>query len=106
VGPGCRLAVAGGLKRTAVAVDGNYTIYGTSTGLIEMYEGDSLVYVKSVEAPVLSASPAKLNIAYETPAGAFSLVVSPVRVVTNCRSWSVARSTGFSRSSPWGWGAR
>jgi hypothetical protein len=82
VGPGCRLAVADGLKRTAVAVDGNYTIYGTSTGLIEVYEGDSLVYVKSVGAPVLSASSAGLNIAYETPAGAFSLVVSPVEVVT------------------------
>jgi hypothetical protein len=32
------------------------------------------------------------------------LVVSPVRVVTNCGSWSGARSTGFSRSSPWGRG--
>ncbi len=39
VGPGCRLAVADGLKRTAVAVDGSYTIYGTSTGLVEVYEG-------------------------------------------------------------------
>jgi hypothetical protein len=88
VGPGCRLAVADGLKRTAVAVDGNYTIYGTSTGLVEVYEGDRLVYVKSVGAPVLSASSAGLNIAYETPAGASSLVISPVRVVTNCGSWT------------------
>ncbi len=39
VGPGCRLAVADELKRTAVAVDGNYTIYSTSTGLVEVYEG-------------------------------------------------------------------
>jgi hypothetical protein len=86
VGPGCRLAVAGGLKKTAVAVDGNYTIYGTATGVVEVYEGDKLVYVKSAGAPVLSASSAGL--AYETPAGASSLIISPVRVVTNCRSWT------------------
>jgi len=47
VGPGCRLAVADGLKRTAVAVDGNYTTYGASTGLTEVYEGDRLVYVNA-----------------------------------------------------------
>ncbi len=41
VGLGCRLAVADGLKRTAVVVDGNYTIYGTSTGLVEVYEGQA-----------------------------------------------------------------
>ncbi len=33
---------------------------------------------------MLSASSAGLNTAYETPS---SLVVSPVRVVTNCGSW-------------------
>ena len=47
VGLGFRLAVVGGLRRTADAVDGNYTIYGTSTGL-EVYEGDGLVYVRCV----------------------------------------------------------
>jgi hypothetical protein len=62
VGPGCRLAVADGLKRTAVAVDGNYTIYGTSAGLVEVYEG-----VGWSTSPVLSASSAGL--AYEIPAG-------------------------------------
>ncbi len=36
---------------------------------------------------MLSASSAGLDIAYETPAGASSLVVSPVRMVTNCGSW-------------------
>jgi hypothetical protein len=45
VGPGCRLA--DGLKRAAVAVDGNYTIYGTSTGLVEVYVGGRLVYVNA-----------------------------------------------------------
>ena len=105
VGPGCRLAVADGLKRTAVAVDGNYTIYGTSTGLIEVYEGDRLVYVKSVGSLVLSVSSAGLNIAYEIPGGVSSLIISPVKVVTNCGSWTAFVERGavykLPRSSPW-----
>jgi hypothetical protein len=78
VGLGCRLAVRDGLKRMAVAVDGDYTIYGTSAGLVEVYEGAGWS-----TSPVLSASSAGL--AYEIPAGPSP---SPVRVVTDCRSWS------------------
>ncbi len=76
----CRLAVVDGLKRRAVAVDDNYTIYGTSTGLVEVYEGAGWS-----TSPVLSVSSAGL--AYETSAGV-SLVISLVRVVTNCGSWT------------------
>ena len=100
VGPGCRLALADGLKRTAVAVDGNYTVYGTSAGLIEVYEGDKQVYAKSVGAPVLSVSSAGLNIAYETPGGASSLIISPVRVVTNCGSWTAYVERGATYRLP------
>jgi hypothetical protein len=100
VGAACRLALADGAKRTAVAVDGNYTIYGTSTGLIEVYEGGRLVYVKSVGAPVLSVSSAGLNIAYETPGGASSLVLSQLRVVTNCGVWTAYVERGAAYRLP------
>ena len=88
VGPGCRLALADGVKRTAVAVDGEYVIYGTSTGLVEVYRGDELVYSRDVGAPVFSVASAGLNIAYETSRGVFSLIVTPVRVVSNCGEWT------------------
>ncbi len=78
VGLGCRLA--DGLKRTAVAVDGNYTIYGTSTGLIEVYEGAGGPTSRAWGRRCFRRLPPGLT--YETPAGASSLVVSPARVVT------------------------
>jgi hypothetical protein len=64
VGLGYRLAVADGLKRTAVVVDGNYTIYGTSTGLVEVYEETGW----SASTAVLSVSSAGLNSSYFTSA--------------------------------------
>ncbi len=51
---------------------------------------------------MLSASFAGLNIAYETPAGASSLVGWLRTVGRGRSSWSRSRSTGFPRSSPGG----
>ncbi|CCC81771.1 hypothetical protein [Thermoproteus tenax] len=100
VGPGCRLAYADGRKETAVAVDGPYVIYGTSTGYIEVYYGGQLVYERKVGGPVLSVSSSGLNIAYETPEGVFPLILINETVVSNCGNWSLLREAGTAYSPP------
>jgi hypothetical protein len=100
VGPGCRLEVAAGNKTTAVAVDGPYTIYGTSTGLVEVYLGGQLVYSRNVGEAVLSLSSVGLNVVYETASGARPLVLRNVTVVSNCGVWSVLLERGERYSLP------
>ncbi|MGC9118968.1 MAG: type II/IV secretion system protein [Thermoproteus sp.] len=100
VGPGCRLVLARGDKGTAVAVDGPYTIYGTSTGSLEVYMGGRLVYATNVGAPVLSVSSAGLNIVYETPTGARPLVLVNYTVVSNCGNWSRLVPAGSPMAPP------
>ncbi len=100
VGPGCRLELALGNKTTAVAVDGPYTIFGTSTGLIEVYLGDRLVFSKNVGEAVLSLSSSGLNIVYETASGVKPLVLINITVVSNCGSWSVLAEKGAKHSLP------
>ncbi len=39
--------LADGPRGVVVAVDGIYTTYGASTGLVEVYEGGGLVYVNA-----------------------------------------------------------
>ncbi|MFP3267351.1 MAG: type II/IV secretion system protein [Thermoproteus sp.] len=100
VGPGCRLALPPGDKGTAVAVDGPYTIYGTSTGLLEVYLGGRLVYSRDVGAPVLSVSSAGLNLVYETPEGAYPLILVNYTVSSSCGNWSALAPSGSPPQPP------
>lgn len=100
VGLGCRLLLAPRDKGTAAAADGPYAIYGTSTGYVEVYLGDELVYEKYVGAPVLSVSSAGLNIAYQTPQGVGTLILVNETLISNCGNKSILVEAGQLRPAP------
>ncbi len=81
------------------------TRYGTSTGLVEVYEGACWSTLRAW-GRWASASSAGLNTAYETPAGP---PPSPVRVVADCGSWMAFVERGVVFRPPqvitWGRGA-
>jgi hypothetical protein len=69
----------GWAEEDGCAVDGNYTIYSTSTGLVEVYERAG--WSRAWGRRCFRRLPPGL--AYETLAGVSSLIISPVRVVTD-----------------------